>query len=269
MQLHAGIFLVPLGRTNLSHDSPSYDFAERSLPATQLVGVPNAQAGLGLRALGGRFHGWPLSYEVAVVTGYDDGIIMDGVGGTRVPMGRNNYGDNNGVPALSARVAARPSPTSEIGLAAQSGKYNKTVLGGVTIDRSRYVHVVVADASSRFKGLDLSSEAVLALIDVTTGLEALYAQRQYGASIEVTRKLLEPIFGGWTHSRLTGALRVDAVDLDPSVLGDSRTRLSASLNIRHVPLGVIRFGWYYEIARDRFNNATPKAGATLTTAAYF
>jgi hypothetical protein len=269
MQLHAGVFLVPLGRANLQHDGPSYEFAERSLPATQLIGVPNAQLGVGLRGVGGRFSGWPLSYEVAVVTGYDDGLIMDAVGGTRVPMGRNNYGDNNGMPALSFRVAAHPSPTAEIGLAAQSGKYNETVLGGVTIDRSRYVHVLVADATTGFAGFDLFSEAVVALIDVPSGLEALYAQQQYGGSIELTRALREPIFRGWTHSRLTGALRVDAVELDPSVLGDSRTRLSASLNVRHAPLGVIRFGWYYEIARDRFNNVTPKAGVTLTTAAYF
>ena len=269
MQLHAGIFLVPLGRTNLQHDGPAYEFAERSLPATQLVGVPNAQVGIGLRGFGGKFSGWPLSYEVAVVTGYDDGVVMDGVGGTRVPMGRNNYGDNNGVPALSARVAAHPSPTSEIGLAAQSGRYNKTVLGGVTIDQSRYIHVFVADATSGFAGFGLFSEAVLALVDVPTGLEALYAQQQYGGSVELTRTLLDPIFSGWTHSRLTGALRADAVDLDPSIHGDSRMRLSASLNVRHVPLGVIRVGWYYEIARDRFNNKTPKAGVTLTTAAYF
>jgi hypothetical protein len=269
LQLHAGIFLVPLGRSNLQPDGPAREFADRSLPATQIVGVPNAEAGIGLRGIGGKFTGWPLSYEVAVVTGYDDGLIMDAVGGTRVPMGRNNYGDNNGVPALSARVAAHPSPKAEIGIAAQSGRYNETVLGGMTIDQSRYVHVFVADAAAPVAGFDFFSEAAMALIDVPPGLEALYAQHQWGASIEMTRTLREPIFAGWTHSRLVGALRADAVDLDPSIYGDSRMRLSASLNVRHLPLGVIRLGWYYEIARDRFNNETPKAGATLTTAAYF
>ena len=269
MQLHAGVFLVPLGRTNLWHDGPAYEFAERSLPATQVVGVPNAQLGIGLRGVGGKLHGWPLTYELDVVTGYDDGLIMDAAGGTRVPMGRNNYGDNNGVPALAARIAAHPSPTSEVGLAAQSGQYNKTVLGGVTIDHARYLHVLVADAASGFAGFNLFSEAAVALIDVPPGLEALYAQRQWGASVEMTRTLREPIFSGWTRSKLSGGLRADAVDLDPSVLGDSRTRLSASLNFRQVPLGVIRLGWYYEIARDRFNNSTPKAGFTVTTAAYF
>lgn len=269
MQLHAGVFLVPLGRTNLSHDGPAYEFAERSLPATQVIGVPNAQLGIGLRGVGGKFDGRPLTYDVAVVTGYDDGLIMDAAGGTRVPMGRNNYGDNNGMPALSARIAVHPSPTSEIGVAAQSGQYNKTVLGGVTIDHARYLHVLVADATSGFAGFHLFSEAAAALIDVPPGLEALYAQQQWGASVELTRTLREPIFSGWTRSKLSGGLRIDAVDFDTSVLGDSRTRLSTSLNFRQIPLGVIRLGWYYEIARDRFNNKTPKAGVTVTTAAYF
>ena len=30
-----------------------------------------------------------------------------------------------------------------------------------------------------------------------------------------------------------------------------------------------RFGWYYEIRRDRFNNATHLAGLTFTAASYF
>jgi hypothetical protein len=45
LEAHAGIFLVPLGRTNLSHDAPAYEFGERSLVATQILGVPNAQLG--------------------------------------------------------------------------------------------------------------------------------------------------------------------------------------------------------------------------------
>jgi len=59
------------------------------------------------------------------------------------------------------------------------------------------------------------------------------------------------------------------VDFDRSVQGDSRSRLSASLNLHSHPMAVTRFGWYYEIRRDRFNNTTPLAGLTLTAATYF
>jgi hypothetical protein len=59
------------------------------------------------------------------------------------------------------------------------------------------------------------------------------------------------------------------VDFDRSIQGDSRARLSASLNLHSRPLAVTRFGWYYEIKRDRFNNSTPFAGLTFTAATYF
>ena len=269
LQLHGGVFLVPLGRSNLDVDAPRREFVERSLPATQLIGVPNAQLGAGIRGEAGAIQGWPLTWEVDVVTGYDDGLIMDAAGGTRVPAGRNNYGDNNGSPALVGRIAAHPSSEAEIGFAAESGRYNETVLGGVQIDNPRYVHVLVADATSSLSGFGILGEAAIAIVDVPPGLGTLYAERQWGASVEVTRMLREPILNSWRQTRLVLALRVDAVDLDRAILGDSRMRLSTSLNFRRMPIGVVRLGWYYEIERDRFNNETPKAGVTLSTAAYF
>ena len=269
MEAHAGIFLTPLGRTNLSHDAPRNEFDERSLVATQLVGVPNAQLGAGIRGLRQQGDRWVLSYEVDLVTGYDDGLIMDSPGGTRVPRGRNNYGDNNGLPALAGRVAVHPSPGAELGLAAQVGQYNQTQIGGVSVDGRRYVHVVVADATTRVAGFDVFGEGALALIDVPPGLEALFAQEQCGGSIEMVRTLREPLFGSWRLSRLTAAVRADAVDFDRSIAGDSRHRLSASLNFHRLPRAVTRFGWYYEIRRDRFNNDTPIAGVTFSAASYF
>ncbi|MGH7680919.1 MAG: hypothetical protein ACRENN_02925 [Candidatus Eiseniibacteriota bacterium] len=269
LQLHGGIFLVPLGRSNLSHEAPVYEFAERSLPATQIVGVPNPQAGLGVRGKMGRIGKWPLSWEADAVTGYDDGLVMDAVGGTRVPAGRNNYGDNNGVPAAVGRLALHPSLSSEIGFAAQSGRYNKTVLGGVTVDNPRYVHVLVADYTGTWAGFGLFSEGAMAIIDVPPGLGTIFAERQWGASLEITRRLLEPVKANWYRTKLSAGLRLDGVDLDRAIEGDSRIRASASLNFHRVPIGVVRLGWYYEMSRDRFNNETPKAGVTVTTAAYF
>jgi len=269
MQAHAGIFLAPLGRTNLTHDAPSYDFAERSLVATQIIGVPNAEFGIGVKKGSDPEKGSRLSYEVDLVTGYNDGLVMDSPGGTRVPRGRNNYADQNGIPALAWRVALRSSPESEIGIAAQSGQYNRPTLNGVKVDNARWVHVVVVDGMRTVAGLRMFGEAAYAAIDVPPGLQALFAERQCGASVEAVRTLFDPLFGGWKGSMLTAALRADAVDFDRSIQGDSRSRLSASLNLYHRPLAVTRFGWYYEIRRDRFNNATPLAGVTLTAATYF
>ncbi len=269
MDAHAGIFLVPLGHTNLSHDAPEYEFGERSLVATQILGVPNAQLGAGVRGTGSWGRTTPFTYEFDLVTGFDDGIVMDASGGTRIPAGRNNYGDQNGLPAGVARFAIEPSEDREIGLAIQSGPYNQTSVGGVEVDGTRFVHVVTADALGRALGLRLYTEAAAALIDIPPGLRGLYAERQWGASLEATRTLRAPIFGAWRGTSLSAGLRGETVDFDAGLAGDSRARVAASLNVHPHPYAIVRFGWYYEWQRDRFDNLTPLAGLTLTAASYF
>jgi hypothetical protein len=263
MDLHAGVFLAPLGTTNRSHDAPVYEFAERSLVATQLIGVPYAELGAGVRTA------WNVSWEIDVVTGYDEGIVTASPGATRVPSGRNNYGDTNGIPALAGQLLLRPSQESEITLAAQSGQYNETTPEGTKLDDPRFAHLFVADGAFVADRFHVFGEGAMALVDVPPSLEGIYAQRQWGGSVEVWRTLREPIFAGWHGSSMTAALRADAVDFDTELLGDSRSRLSASLNLHHHRRAVARFGWYYELRRDRFNNETPLAGLTLTMATYF
>ena len=269
LQAHAGIFLLPLGRTNLEHDAPRNEFAERSLVATQLIGVPHAQLGAGIRGLGPTGASWTLAYEVDLVTGYDDGLLVDASGGTRLPSGRNNYADNNDIPGLAARLALHSAAGTELGLAALRNRYNQTDLGGVAVDEPRSVQLVVADAAAQLAGFGVSGEAALALIDVPPGLETLFASEQWGAALEAARVLRAPLFDAWKFSSLALAVRADAVDFDRATDGDSRSRIGLSLNVRRVPFVVTRFGWYYEIRRDRFANSTPLAGLALSLASYF
>jgi len=268
-EAHAGIFLVPLGRTNLDHDAPQYEFGERSLVATQILGVPNAEMGIGVRGASSLSKHVPFTYEVDIVTGFDDGIIYDASGGTRLAAGRNNYGDQNGLPALSARFAVQPSMETEFGVSAQSGPYNQTKVGGVKVDVTRFVHVATADYVTRKWGISWAAEGAFAMVDVHPTLEALYAERQWGASLEATRLLRSPIFGAWHGTSLSGGLRAEKIDFDVDLAGDSRTRVAASLNLRPIPYAILRFGWYYEWFRDRFDNLTPLAGLTFTAASYF
>lgn len=267
-EAHAGIFLVPLGRTNLSHDAAAYEFWERSLVATQILGVPNAQLGLGMSGTGSWSRTTPLKYELDIVTGFDDGVIMDASGGTRIPAGRNNYADQNGLPAVVARFAIQPGH-GEVGVAIQSGPYNQTHISGGADDGTRFVHVLAADGLAHTLGLELATEAAAALIDIPPGLEGLYASRQWGASLEATRTLRAPLFHAWRGTSLSGGLRAETVDFDAALPGDSRTRVAATLNLRPQPTSILRFGWYYEWKRDRFDNLTPLAGLTLTAASYF
>ena len=189
----------------------------------------------------------PFTYEVDVVTGFDDGVIMDASGGTRIPAGRNNYGDQNGLPAAVAlRDRAGPRRSRR---RLQSGPYNRTHVNGVEVDGTRFVHVLTADAIAHAIGLRFATEAAAALIDIPPGLTGLYAERQWGASLEATRTLRTPLFSAWRGTSLSAGLRGETVDFDAGLPGDSRTRVSASLNMRLHPNSILRFGWYYEWKR--------------------
>lgn len=269
VDVHAGILLPPLGRTNLEHDAPVGDFDRRTLVATELIGVPNSQLGVGLVGYRRAAHGAILSYELDAVTGYGEGLINDSPDGTRLARGRNNLDDNNALPALAARVALETAPGTELGLAVETGPYNTTARDGVRLDDSRQMMLAVADGGARLIGLRIAGEAALALVDVPPGLEGLFAQRQWGASLEVARTLWAPILPSLAQSSLAAALRAEAADFDRDLPGDSKSRVAASLNLRPRPASVVRCGWYYALLRDRFNNAVPSAGVTLTVGSYF
>jgi hypothetical protein len=265
--LHGGVLPLPLGRANLERDAPRGEFTDRSLVATALIGVPSSQLGVGVRGLLRRASF--VSYELDAVTGYDDGLIDDSPDGTRVPRGRNGWADNNGIPALAGRIALHPGPGAELGLGALAGPYNRTDLDGVTVDRSRALILAVADGATAVAGVRLAGEAALVTVDVPPGLQPLFAEQQWGASLEAARTLRQPLIGAWARSSLGAALRADAVDFDRAIPGDSKSRLSASANVRPGPSAVLRFGWYYELRRDRFDNPVPAAGLVLSAASYF
>jgi hypothetical protein len=269
LSAHAGVLLLPLGRSNLHHDAPQSEFTERSLVATELVGVPSSQLGVGVRGFRRAGAKCILSYEVDIVSGYDDGLVMDSPEGTRLPRGRNNFGDNNGSPALAGRVALHPAPGAEFGLAAFAGQYNTTDLDGVTVDGARFAYLTVADGAGSIAGFRVAGEATMAFVDVPPGLDGLFAERQWGASLAVARTLRAPIARRWPRSSVGAAVRAEGVDFDRGVPGDSKTRLTASLNLRPVTAALLRGGWYYEVRRDRFDNERPAAGLTLGLATYF
>src|SRR5262249_2236354 len=158
------------------------------------------------------------------------GLLFDAAGGTRLVMGRSNYGDKNGLPAVAGRLAFHGSNGREWGLAALSGPYNQTKIEGVTVDAHRWVHLVVADGNTTMAGVSRAGEGAVAFIDIPPGLIGLYAEDQWGGSVEASRTLWDPLFQKWKHSALRVAVRADAVDFDRGLMGDSRHRVSASLN---------------------------------------
>ena len=259
--LRAGILLLPLGRFNLSHDGPGNDLPSRPAMATDLLGSALSQPGLGVYGqldapLAGR-----LGYEAYAVTGYDEGILLGGSGGTRLTEGRLNREDTNASPAGVGRLEWIPSRGHTLGLSGYVGSYNQYRGDGITFDEARQVRIAVADLGTCIASFRLSGELAIVDVEIPASLSGIYASRQGGTYVQLSRFLGGDGPAGTADHGFTAALRVDAVDLDRDLRGDSARSVTFGIDWRPIPESGVKLSFSRGEQRDRFNNLS--ASATL------
>ncbi|HVE94722.1 MAG TPA: hypothetical protein VNB24_07350 [Acidimicrobiales bacterium] len=269
LALRGGMILSPLGKFNLSHDSPLNEFTDRPLVSTEILGVALSEPGFGALGTVGVGRGARLTYEVYGTNGFHDGLITDSEEGTRIPLGRGNFEDNNGSPAVVGRVALSPTPDYELGLSAHHGAYNVFNEEGTQIDERRDLSVLVVDGEALLLGVRVAGEAALATIDVPFGLSGIYAARQHGLYVEGVRD-----FGrGWVRTMPSSAFalkaRFDYVDFDAQLPGQTAGQVTVGLNFRPTQDSVLKFDYVRGRGRDRFNNLAEHAFLLASVATYF
>ncbi|HUF12154.1 MAG TPA: TonB-dependent receptor [Longimicrobiales bacterium] len=269
LTLRAGAILAPLGRFNLSHDSPQNEFTDRPLVSTEIIGTALTEVGAG--ALG-RFD-WGrearLTYELYAVNGFHDGVIQDSPDGTRIPAGKGNAEDDNSSPAAVGRLAFSPRLGWELGLSAHHGAYNRFSIDGESVAPRNDVTLLALDAQATVAGVELSGEAVRATIDLPAGLRGLFADRQEGLYVQATYR-----FGrGWIAtipaSFFEVGARYDGVDFDADIEGDEVRRGTLGINFRPSEDVALKLNYVRGRERDRFNNAAETAGVLFSIATYF
>jgi len=267
--IRGGMILSPLGKFNLSHDSPLNEFTDRPIVSTELLGVALSEPGLG--ALGqfslgrkGRF-----TYEAYATNGFDDGLIRDAEDGTRIPMGRGNLEDNNGSPAVVGRIAWSPRIAHEIGLSAHHGAYNVFNDEGVQVDKRRDVTIGVIDAESELFGVQLRGEAASVKVDVPVELRGIFAQKQRGVYVEAVREFGQRMIRTMPESFFALKARVDYADFDADRVGHNRTQVSVGVNFRPTRDTAIKFDFVRGRSRDEFNNKSEHAFLLASLATYF
>ena len=263
-----GVLLLPISTSNLALHAPHEEFTDRTLVATELIGTPVAQLGIGLRREVAR-PGGTRALEFDLVTGYDGGLLTDAPDGTRLPAGRNTFGGKGSSYAAVSRSAWTWKGGSALGVAALGGMYTPVDPVGKPYGGGHPLGLVVVDGARVMKGFRLTGEAAYVHVDVPGDLEALFAQDQWGASVTVGRTLFAPLWKSWENSALSVAVRAESVDFDGGLRGDSKRRVSTTIDLRQRPFAVIRWGWYYEVRVDRLDNPTPAAGLTLSAATFF
>jgi hypothetical protein len=267
--LRGGMLLSPLGKFNLSHDSPLNEFTDRPLVSTELLGVALSEPGFG--ALGQFRTGRTgrVTYEAYLTNGFHDGLITESEDGTRVPLGRHNFEDNNDSPAVVGRVAWSPAVGFEVGVSAHHGAYNTWSVDGSDVDEKRMLTIAVLDAEATVFGVRLTGEAARVRLDVPEGLQGIYASEQRGYYVEGVRDFWRGRIGTMRQSSFAAKARVDFVDFDTALAGSSTAQVSVGLNFRPTPDTVIKFDLVRGRGWDQFNNQGEHAFVLASLATYF
>ena len=210
-----------------------------------------------------------ITYELYATNGFHDGLITDSEEGTRIPLGRGNFEDNNGSPALVGRLAVSPAQAYEVGISAHHGAYNVSNEEGTRIDERHDLTILALDAEAHVFGFQLNAEGALASIDIPPGLAGIYAARQHGVYVEGVRT-----FGrGWVStmrsSSFAAKARLDYVDFDADQRGSTIGQISIGLNFRPTQDSVLKLDYVRGRSRDEFNNLGDHAFVLFSLATYF
>lgn len=267
--LRGGMILSPLGKFNLSHDSPLNEFTDRPLVSTELLGTALSEPGFGLFGQTPLVGGTRLTYEGYLTNGFSDGLISSSADGTRIALGRRNFEDNNGSPALVGRIGVNAGVDHTLGISTHTGAYNVFNVEGTVVDARRNLSIVALDGETALFGVRVAGEGAIATIDVPSGLTGIYAERQHGWYIEGIR----PFGRGWIrtipNSELAAKVRWDYVDFDADRRGQTVAQVTVGLNFRPTAESVVKLDYVRGRSRDEFNNLAQHAFALMSLATYF
>lgn len=268
LTIRAGMILSPLGKFNLSHDSPLNEFTDRPLVSEQIFGVALSEPGLGALGIFPVGAAGRITYQVYAVNGFDDGLITDS-DGTRIPEGRRNFEDNNNSPSLVGRVAWSPRAGIELGASIHTGPYNVFQLDGQDIDQKRNLTIWVLDVEADFLGIRWEGEGGQAHVDIPSSLQGIYAQRQAGFYFQGMWDFGRTWIRTMPKSFFSAGARVEALDLDADISGDNVKQISLGFNFRPTTETVFKLDYVRGRARDRFNNPSDFADFLFSVATYF
>ena len=269
LTLRGGMVLSPLGKFNLSHDSPLNEFTDRPLVSTDLLGVALSEPGFGAFGQLRTSRTGRVTYEAYATNGFHEGLVLDSEDGTRIPLGRRNFEDNNGSPAFVGRVAFSPRLDNEIGLSLHHGAYNTFNLEGARVAERRNLTIAAIDAEAKVAGIRLAGEAARVTIDIPEGLRGIYAGRQQGVYVEAVKDFWRGRVATMPRSSFAAKLRWDYVDFDTAIDGTSIAQLTAGLNFRATEDSVVKLDYVRGRGRDQFNNAGHHAFLLASVATYF
>lgn len=279
--LRAGILLPPIGAFNQNHDGPRWEFVDRPLVATEIIPSTLSEVGFGVNGRVVPTSGLTLTYDAYLTNGLGEGVVLNSTGRTHFASGKRAgqfAGDDNGVPALSGRVALRSRVLGEAGLSFYGTTYNTFRLDGIAIDERRGLSLFALDISTALpQGIELRGEAALAGVELPEGTSDLLADRQWGAHLDVIVPVLRLSRGAFRGGVLNVTARLEHVDLNVGrfastglLIGDDRSAITVGASFRPVPGSVLKLNYRREWEHDIPRNAATRTGSLqIGVASYF
>lgn len=264
-----GIILSPLGKFNLTHDSPLNEFTDRPLVSTQIIPTALSEAGMGF--YGSFFPSTEsrITYELYGVNGFNDGIVLLG-NGTQIREGRGDVGeDNNPAPSFVGRIAYSPLMDLELGLSLHTGPYNRYKVDEFFVDERRNLTIAAFDWEYNDEMFDILGEYAHASINVPPSLRGLYAERQQGFYAQLNYRFAQGWLSALEQSHFTAVMRYEFIDSDAALRGDAHQRFAVGFNFRPTSDTAFKFDYHYDWQWSRVDVVERGAGLNFSVATYF
>ena len=118
-------------------------------------------------------------------------------------------------------------------------------------------------------GVELNGEVLAASVDIPPGLVGLFASQQAGFFVELSRPFGRGALRTMPESFLSVGARLEGVDLDRDLAGDSRIQVTTGVHFHPSPESVLKLDYRRSRARDRFHNSSEGAALQLSLTSYF
>jgi len=279
--LRAGILLPPVGAFNQNHDGPRWEFVDRPLVSTEIIPSTLSEVGFGVNGRVSPASGLTLTYDAYLTNGLGEGVVLNSTGRTHLASGKRAgqfAGDDNGVPALSGRLALRSRRLGEAGVSWYGTTYNTFRRDGVEIDVRRGLSLLAVDVSTVLpRATEVRGEAALARIELAPGIVEVVGDEQWGAHVDVIVPVFRVAGGPFRGGTVNLTTRLEFVDFNVGrfastggVIGDDRTAVTLGASFRPVAGAVLKLNYRREWAHDLLRNAATRSGALqLGVATYF
>ncbi|MBK7907493.1 MAG: hypothetical protein IPJ78_13165 [Gemmatimonadetes bacterium] len=278
--LRGGILLPPIGAFNQNHDGPRWEFVARPLVSTEIIPSTLSEVGFGVN---GRLApaGLTLTYDAYLTNGLGEGVVLNPTGRTHLASGKRAgqfAGDDNGVPALSGRLALRAPKVGEAGISWYGTTYNTFRVDGMAVDARRDLAITAVDlAASLPRGITLRGEAALARVDLPDGLTDLLGSRQWGIHLDLVAPVWRAERGVLRGSILSVTTRLEHVDRNVGrfdatgqLIGDDLGAIVLGASLRPAAGTVLKVNLRREWSHDLLRNAASRRAALqFGIASYF